>query len=262
MRNLQEFCRSATFRKHVYVTIVASLLAGCGASDDRSAEMDLVVTQNVAAVIHWIGPGGRTEIPTDIEANTIVLGKKSDLTNGGTCTVRWTDMEKREALGGGDPREVYLDLPCDSLAIATDADRSRRIPYHRIVPAAYGLGNDYRGQNDYLETESIIKKKHGDNITLSLTSPVWACKTENDYYQKLGLEDTPCIVILGDTILDMVDPHADTQSNFYRIRISTNGITETYLINKGDATFIPHFPSLETRPKRCMTTPKAKCVGG
>lgn len=54
--------------------------------------------------------------------------------------------------------ELFLDLPCANLAEATDADRSKRVPYGRMVPAAYGPGNDYHGQNSYLEAVSTAER--------------------------------------------------------------------------------------------------------
>lgn len=246
------------------VTIIGSSIAACGAADGGSSGVDLVVTKDTQAVNHWMAPAGRMEIPMEIGAGTIVRGGKRNVGNSGTCTVRWTDMEKREALGGGEDeaRELFLDLPCSNLAIATDADRSKRVPYGRLVPAAYGPGNDYRGQNSYLEAISTAEGVPGSGGKVSLTSPVWACKTEEDYQENLGRVGAPCIVIFSGTVLDMVSPKDDTRSNFYRVRVPVQGNAEIYVVNKGDAMFGPYIASTNNGQKRCLTTPQAECVGG
>lgn len=246
------------------MAIIVLSVAGCGTADGSSSEIDLVITEDIRAVNHWMAPAGRMEIPIEISGGTIVRGKQRDVGNNGTCTVRWTDMEKREALGGGEDedRQLFLDLPCAILSEATDADRSKRVPYGRMVPAASAPGNDYHGQNNYLEAVSTAERVPGSDGKVSLSSPVWACKSERDYQENLGSVGAPCVVIFGDTVLDMVNPNGDTRSNFYSVRVPVRGDTEVYVVYKGDAMFAPHFASANSQQKKCLTTPQAECVGG
>lgn len=183
-------------RRIITTAIIMLPLIGCADADSGSPAMDLVVTEDTEAVNHWMAPAGRMEITMRHGAGTIVRGQTSDIGKSGNCTVRWTDGEKMDALSGNEERKQFLDLPCANLSEATDADRLKRVPYGRMVPGASGPGKDYRGENQYLEAVSTAEGMPGSDGKVSLSMPVWACKSEKDYQERLGNVDAPCAVIL------------------------------------------------------------------
>lgn len=227
-----------------------SALAACGAGEESSSEAELVVTQDARAMHHWVAPSGRMEMPMEIDAGTIVLGQHRDPNSNGTCTVRWTDMEKREALGGDEPNKLFLDLPCSNLAIATDADRSKRVPYERMVPSASP------------PDQEPIEMPLPENLDeVALSAPVWACSSEKEYRENLGNADADCVVVFGSSRVNFIDPMADAGSKFYRIRLNVDGKNGTYYVHKHDFLPIQYFPSRPPKERSCATTPQATCVG-
>lgn len=234
----------------IATTAIAALpLGGCGAANDRSPATDLVVRKDTAARHHYMAPAGRIEIPMQISAGTIVRGHDDDIGKSGECTVRWTDMEKRDALSGEESRELFLDLPCANLAKARAADRVRRVPYSRMVPAA--------SSPDTPTTMSPPEQA----TNMALSGPVWACTSEQEYREELGNSDADCVVIYADTPVQFVDPNSDRNSNFYRIRLRVGTTAATYVVHKNDVLLIPYSPPHADKHRTCRTTPQTTCVG-
>lgn len=232
------------------IAILASSLIACGPSDDPSSAMELALTSDTAALFHFTGPSGRTETPMKISAGTIVQGKKSDLGKDGTCTVRWTDMEKREALGGTESRELFLDLPCANLAAAKTTARPERVAYDKMIPFA---------SSPDVEPVTIPLP---DNLNMvALSAPVWACSSEKEYRQALGNEGADCVVVRANTRVTFVNPNADENSPYYKIKLRVGGKDGTYVVHKSDLLPIPYHPSQSGQDGECSTIPKTTCIG-